>query len=185
MTMANRRFASIRMAFLLLLMLPIGCGYHNPNALPDEEQGPVVRLYAPLWNNPTSETTLAPRLQTVLHDWLMQHKRINLVHSNEGADYLLTGKILSMRYPGRSYDLRDTARGLKAVLTVEYSITDRRTGQPLIAPTSISLEEPYVLGSNTAQTDSNRKLAQDTLLDELAEQIHVRVSRALSRQPRN
>lgn len=167
-----------------LLGLLSACGYHNPNALPESERGPVVSLYAPLWSNPTSETNLAPRLQTSLHDWLMQNKRLALVHSKEGADYLLTGKIVSMRYPGRSYDLRDTVRALKAILTVEYSVTDRATGQPIIASNLLTLEEPYVLGSTTAQTDTNKKLAQETLLDELAEQIHIRISRALYHQQR-
>lgn len=180
-----RNCLSHRLLPLLLLLLTVtGCGYYNPNMLPDEELGPQVKLYVPVWPNATNELNLESNIRNAISDWLMQAKRITLVGSQAEADYLLSGSVVSVSYPGLSYDVTDTAKTLKAVLTVSYTIKELATGRTIWQMNSYSLEETYNLGGSTAQTDSNKRQALQTLTDKLGEQIYIRLFRVLSKNQR-
>lgn len=171
--------------FLLsvLFLSPAGCGYYNPNMLPDDEQGPTVKFYVPMWNNPTNELALESRIQNAIQNWLIQSKRIILTNADTEHDYIMEGSITSVQYPGRSYDEKNTATALKAILSVTYSITEKKTGKKIWSE-SKSLEETYSLGGSTAATDANKKRALDLMVDDLGEHIYIRTYKALSRHQR-
>lgn len=176
-----KRHGALLVFALLCSVILSSCGYYNPNMLPEEEAGPAIRLYVPLWTNPTSETRLAPDIHNSLQDWLIQSKRITLANNQDSADYVLSGKILAVHYPGRSYDVTDTAQALKAILTVEYTVTETATGRIVWQAKSYSLEETYSLGSSTSQTDSNKKAALAKMVEDLGEHIYIRIYRAITR----
>ena len=165
----------------LYLITLAGCGYYNPNMMPAETQGPIIKLYVPMWTNPTNETRLASDIHNTLQDWLLQSKRIEIVGAADTADYIMTGKINSIRYPGRSYDQDDTAQGLKAILSVQYKVTDSQNGKIAWQAQNFSLEENYALGSSSATTDTNKKKALEILVNNLGEHIYIRLPRAISR----
>ncbi|MEW6593263.1 MAG: LPS assembly lipoprotein LptE [Thermodesulfobacteriota bacterium] len=180
-----RKFLSLRLLPLLLLFATLaGCGYYNPNMLPDEELGPQVNLYVPVWPNSTNELNLETNIRNAISDWLMQSKRITLVGTQAEADYLLSGSVVSVSYPGLSYDATDTAKTLKAVLTVSYTIKEVATGRTIWQMSSYSLEETYNLGASNAQTDTNKRQALQTLTDKLGEQLYIRLFRVLMKQQR-
>ena len=181
----TRKLVPSRLLPLLLLLLTLsGCGYYNPNMLPDEELGPQVNLYVPVWPNSTNELNLETNIRNAISDWLMQSKRITLVGSQAEADYILNGNVASVSYPGLSYDATDTAKTLKAVLTVNYTIKEVATGRTIWQMNGYSLEETYNLGGSTAQTDTNKRQALQTLTDKLGEQIYIRLFRVLSKNQR-
>lgn len=169
---------------LLLLLLPLlaltGCGYHNPNVLPSARDLPPTRIHAPMWSNASSEFSLEVRAHGAVSDWLLQTGRIELVASEEEADYILSGRIVSVRYPGFSYDLRTTARSLEAVLTAAVTLTERGSGRVVWQNPRLQLSEIYNLESNPAQTDANQRQALSLLVDRLGEQVYIRVLRALT-----
>ena len=179
-----RKLVPFSLLPLLFLLTLAGCGYYNPNMLPDEELGAQVRLYVPVWPNSTNELNLESNIRNAISDWLMQAKRITLVGSQTEADYVLNGTVASVSYPGLSYDVTDTAKTLKAVLTVNYTIKEVATGRTIWQMNGYSLEETYNLGGSTAQTDSNKRQALQTLTDKLGEQIYIRLFRVLSKQQR-
>ena len=181
-----RNSLSLRLLPLLLLLLTMaGCGYYNPNMLPDEELGPQVRLYVPVWPNSTNELNLETNIRNAISDWLMQSKRITLVGSQAEADYVLNGTVTSVSYPGLSYDITDIAKSLKAVLTVNYTVKEVATNRILWQMNGYSLEETYNLGGSTAQTDVNKRQALQTLTDKLGEQIYIRLFRVFSKNRRH
>lgn len=169
---------------LYVLVVAAACGYYNPNMLPDADQGPPVRIYVPIWPNPTNELALESNIRNAISDWLVQSKRITLVPGAEKADYILNGAITSVSYPGLSYDVTDTAKSLKAVLSVTYSIKEAATGRVIWQMNNYSLEETYNLGGSISQTDANKKQALRTLTDDLGEQIYIRLFRVLSKHQR-
>jgi hypothetical protein len=167
------------LAALCLLLLSFSCGYHNPNLLPAEELGPPFALHVPLWTGPSSEIRLAAEIHNALQDWLIQGKRITLVSEPGKADCVLNGRILSVHSPGRSYDARDSAQALKVILTVEYSLTDVRSGRKIWPERKQTLSKNYaVVASSTAQSERNRREALSILSNDLAEGIFLRLSRA-------
>lgn len=163
---------------LVGLLVP-ACGYQNPNVLPDTRDLPPARIYAPMWSNATSETNLASQAHGAVSDWLLQVRQIELVSEQQEADYLLEGRISSVRYPGFSYDPTTTARSLDAVMTAAVSLRQRETGR-VIWQDNMRLTESYNLEASASQTDANQRQALNLLVDSLGEQVYLRVLRALA-----
>lgn len=167
------------LTLLVLLLTAAGCGYHNPNMQFQENQGRVIKLHVPLWANPTNEIRLASDIQNALQDWLGQSKQFVLVNSSAEADYVLSGKINSVSYTGRSYDTKYQAQALIATLSTSYSVTDTSTGK-VAWQSNFALSETYSL-----QSDAHKKQAVETLVDNLGEDIYIRLSGAISRYEKN
>jgi len=170
--------------FLVVLalgcLLLASCGYYNPNVLPEQRDLPPARLYAPMWQNATNEMGLESRAHGAVSDWLLQSGRIVLVADEEDAEYILTGRISSIRYPGFSYDITTTARSLNAVLTSSVNLSERESGRIIWQNPSLRLEETYNLDASVSQTDANQREALRLLVDSLAEQVYLRVLRSLT-----
>ena len=173
-------FTLKNLSLLLFLLIVAGCGYHNPNMLPPEQQGRVLKLHVPIWPNPTNELRLASDIHNVLQDWLGQSKQFTLVSSSGEADYILNGKINAVSYTGRAYDAKDRAQALIATLSVDYTVTDTRTGKTAWEAKGLTLTETYSL-----QTDAHKRQAIETIVDHLAEQIYVRLYSAIARFEKN
>jgi hypothetical protein len=167
------------LSLLFVLLVVAGCGYHNPNMLPPDKQGKVLKLHIHIWPNPTNEIRLASDINNALQDWLGQSKQFTLVNSSGEADYVLNGTINAVSYTGRAYDAKDRAQALIATLSVGYTVTDTRTGKKAWQST-FALSETYSL-----QTDAHKKQALETLVDKLAEDIYLRLYSAISRYEKN
>ncbi|MBU1405090.1 MAG: hypothetical protein KKE83_10540 [Proteobacteria bacterium] len=170
---------STPLSLFLVLLIVAGCGYHNPNMLPADKQGKVLKLHIPIWPNPTNEIRLASDINNALQDWLGQSKQFTLVNSSGDADYVLNGRINAVSYTGRAYDAKDRAQALIATLNVSYTVTDTQTGKTAWQ-NNFALSESYSL-----QTDSHKKQALETLVEKLAEDIYIRMYSAISRHEKN
>ncbi|OGQ87134.1 MAG: hypothetical protein A2512_01945 [Deltaproteobacteria bacterium RIFOXYD12_FULL_56_24] len=163
------------LSLLLLLLLAAGCGYHNPNMLPPDKQGKVLKLHIPIWPNPTNEIRLTSDIRNALQDWLGQSKQFTLVNSAGEADYVLNGKINAISYTGRAYDAKDRAQALIATLNVSYTVVDTSNGKTAWQA-NFALSESYSL-----QTEAHKKQAMETLVGNLGEDIYIRLYSAISR----
>ncbi|ADH85177.1 LPS assembly lipoprotein LptE [Desulfurivibrio alkaliphilus] len=168
-------------ACLALLLGLTACGYHNPNVLPEVRDLPPVPIYAPMWRNATSELALEVQAHNAINDWLAQSARIILVADEDAADYVLEGRINSVRYPGFSYDTTSAARSLTAIMDAGATLTERASGRIVWQNPSIKLEETYNLSDSISQNDANKRQALHNLVDNLAEQVYLRVLRSLTR----
>lgn len=178
-------FARLMGNCLVLLLLPVlllsACGYYNPNVAPDIRELAPTRIYAPMWRNATSEMGLEARAYNAVSDWLAQSGRIILVAGEDEAEYVLSGRITSVRYPGFSYDSSSTVRSLTAVMTAAATLTERESGRIVWQNPGLRLEETYNLSESISQTDANKRQALHRLVDNLAEQVYLRVLRTLTR----
>ncbi|MFH1021729.1 MAG: LPS assembly lipoprotein LptE, partial [Pseudomonadota bacterium] len=118
--------------------------------------------------------------QEFQHLFIGQSKQYILVNSSGEADYVLNGRINTMSYTGRAYDAKDRAQALIATLNVDYTATDTRTGKPAWETKGLALTETYSL-----QTDTHKKQARETLVNNLSEQIYIRLYSAISRHEKN
>lgn len=178
-----RPVVSLLLVLLLLCLLLLNaCGYHNPNVMPAARDLPPTRIYAPMWTNATSEMGLEMQAHNAINDWLAQSGRIVLVAEEQQADYLLRGRISSVRYPGFSYDTTTTARSLTAVLTAAVTVEERESGRIIWQNSNLRLEETYNLSPSISQTDANKRQALFQLVDSMAEQVYLRLLRSLSRE---
>jgi hypothetical protein len=157
---------------VLFLAFLSGCGYHNPNLVEKSSTSPPINIFVPVWENRTNELGLESLLHNALQNWLMQAHRIELAGDRSAATHILDGTIVSIFFPGISYDAEARAQALKAVLTVRYSLTDTQTGETLFADDQFILDEKYAIGTNLLQTEANKKTALKVLADDLGEHIY-------------
>lgn len=157
---------------VLLMTLIYGCGYHNPNLAKKSSSSPPIRLFVPVWENRTNELGLESLLHHAMQNWIVQAHRIRLVPERSAATHVLDGAILSIFFPGISYDEAARAQALNAVLTVRYSLTDLGTGEIVLADDKFILDEKYAIGTNLLLTEANKKSALKILADDFGEHIY-------------
>lgn len=165
-------------AVIVLVLLLAGCGYRHPATGKEQAAAGAPTLAIAMWQNQTSELGLESRFFRIFHAWFRQSPRLKLTTDTETADLLLAGRIVSISVPGLYYSQHQEARGVKAVLTVSYSLLDRRHAKTLYTET-IVLTEPFLLDDNAAQSRINQDEALRQIGERLAELIHVRTIDAL------
>lgn len=161
------------------VLLLTSCGYYNPGLLSDNA-GEKITLAVPIWDNRTNELGLENRIHNALHDWLGQSNRLQIADSTASASHELTGTIISVTYPGLSYDATDQARSLKAKLTMRYSLLEKETGLVLLERERQVFEQSYTTGTSSAQTNANKRKALEIIADDLAEHLYIRIFQKLS-----
>lgn len=166
---------------LLCLLLLSACGYHNPNVIPASRDLPPTRIHVPMWTNATSQMGLGVKAHNAVSNQLTQSDRVMLIADQAQAEYVLSGHINSLSFPGFAYDPTSTVRSLTAVMTVTVTISARASGRIIWQDMNLRLEQNYNLGATVSQSDANKRRALDQLVDNLAEQVYLRALRSLNR----
>lgn len=115
-------FWALLLASLLLLG---GCGYYFPH----DYQGPQRVIYAATWNNRTNKLNLDMRIYQSLSRWFQKTQSVDLTKERMGADYALSGEIMSIDLPSVSWSSNSDATGTKVALYVRYTLKDLKTGK--------------------------------------------------------
>ncbi len=168
---------------LSVLIMPqwlVGCGYHTPAAIPQYTSDKSITLYMGMWTNRTNEIGLESLIRIALTDWLVQSNIFRLTASTDKASYKLNGTVVSVDYPGASYDAFDRANVLKAVVTSSFSLVNTETGKAVVEENKFIRDTTYLVGSDAVTTQSNKKSALNTIVDEIAEEIYIRTFYALT-----
>lgn len=179
----NKSFCRLIIFQALVLMLAAGCGYHSPYYLAESGAVQSKKIYIEAWHNQTNEAGLETAIQRSLNKWCQQSKIINVVWEKDRADLVLSGEIIAISLPGQSFNQFDRAREVNAALSVRYSLNDLQNQKLIIDEPGLTLEESYLIESESAKTRSNRKKALATINDKLAEKIYLRILTGLSSQP--
>jgi hypothetical protein len=163
--------------FLAMLVLQ-GCGYQNPYIKNMEQDKPASTIYMTVWANQTNELGLENLIFQKTADWLQQSRHLRIIRNKDRANYLLTGRILSVDYPATAFSDQDIASTLQASVTTTYKLTDRATGNTIWEYNSLR-ETSYTAGSDAVRSQSSKKGALITIADELGEQIFLSITATL------
>lgn len=156
----------IRLLPFLLLLTLLGCGYQIPGQGGSLPEG-VETLYLPLFTN----QTLKPRLENGLTDSIAEvlsripSARLGL--SEEQADAVIEGIILSYSSSAIAYDSNDTIKEYRARMAVEVKLKKISDGR-LLWKNRLTWQEPYL-----ASTD---KSLQNDLEEEAIREIDRRLA---------
>ena len=164
--------------FFTLLMLQ-GCGYHNPYLKNVAQGKSAAVVYMTVWDNQTNELGLEGLIFQKTADWLQQSRHLRITSNKDQADYILSGKILSVNYPATAFSFTDVATTLQASIKVSYRLTDRATGLTVRDADKTIRQTSYPAGTDAVRSQSNKKTALTTIADELAEQIYLRITTTL------
>lgn len=162
---------------LLCVFFLAGCGYHSPYAKGNNGKG--FALYNTIWKNRTNDMGVESLLYQAITDWFLGSKQIRLTTSRDEADLILNGEIISAAYPGLSYGDFDQAKELRAVLTVRFSLEEKKSGKIILESTKHVLEESFFIDVDAVRTRGNKEKALARLADELAEEIYLQTHDAM------
>jgi hypothetical protein len=164
-----KSFSRYLPVFLLLFFLPVSCGYHNPYIY----NGPETSVYISPWNNKTNELRLNSLVHQSLVNWYQKSDHIRVTKSQEGADLILAGEILSISLPSLSYGVNNVTTEVKVGLRVRYILKNIKTGKVLMEVPSQSFSESYLVNTSSAISRDYEYDALGRIIDDLSEKIYL------------
>ncbi len=172
MTRTPTTFWVLLLASLLLLS---GCGYYFPH----DYQGPPRAIYAATWNNRTNKLNLDMRIYQSLSRWFQKTPSIDLTKEKAGAEYVLSGEVISIDLPTVSWS-SNTTTGTKVSLYVRYSLKDLKTGKVVWEVNNKLYTADSSVQVATAASDDE---ALGTIIEDMSENIYLGVLKKLRKSP--
>ena len=168
MIKTSSTFWVLLLASLLLLS---GCGYYFPH----DYQGPPRVIYAATWNNRTNKLNLDMRIYQSLSRWFQKIQSVDLTKEKVGADYVLSGEIISIDLPTVSWS-SNTTTSTKVSLYVRYSLKDIKTGKAVWEVNRKLYTADSSVQVATAASDDE---ALGTIIEDMSEDIYLGVLKKL------
>lgn len=157
---------------LITVMLLSGCGYGFSGGGPFPFN--IKRLAVDVFENRTRETGLETTVTNDLVYEITRSRQVELVRK-DGADAVMVGVLKSLSDETISRSGTITANERRVVLTVDVRL-EGPDGQALRRVEGLVENEAYVVGSDSAGTEANRKAALAVLSRRLAEKIYARLT---------
>ena len=154
---------------LLLSILPVSCGYHNPYTY----NGPETSVYITTWKNKTNELRLDSQIYQSLFKWYQKSDHIRVKKEKDGADLILAGEIVSIDIPSLSYGLNNITTEVKVRLKVRYILKSLKTGKVLMEVPDRTFSESYLVNTSSSITRDNKDRALEKIVDDLSEKIYL------------
>lgn len=169
--MTASRVAIIAFLAAITALFTFGCGYragaHSSAVLPN-----VRTIAVPTFQNQTFQFKIEQTLTSaVIHEFLAR-TRYRVQSETGGSDAVLNGIVTSISSGPIVFD-PSSGRTTKVLLTVgvRVSLTDNKTGQPMLAPTDMTFREPYEISTDPAGYFAENAPALDRLSRAVAANI--------------
>jgi outer membrane lipopolysaccharide assembly protein LptE/RlpB len=172
-----------RIIFCLVLSLSCilsGCSYH----LASEEQTPSLTagktIAIPMWQS----KSYRPNLEAVLTGSLVDEFALRsggMVVAEDAAELLLTGTIVTYATTPLSYTSADQVREYRATMTVDATLTEKRT-QKILWKGTLSASQDYPANINLAQQNriSLQQDSEEAALQEISRKIAQQLFQKMS-----
>lgn len=157
------------------LLVVSSCGYYFPHVY----EGPRRVLYMSSWKNRTNKLNLDMKIYQSLSKWFQKTPSVDLTKERVGADYALSGEILSIDLPTVSWKTVSDATGTKVKLYVRYSLKDLKTGKILWDVNNILYSADYTVQAATSAADDE---ALSKIIDDMSENIYLGILNKLRKQ---
>ncbi len=151
---------------LTCLLFISSCGYYFPHVY----EGPHRVIYMPSWKNRTNKLSLDMKIYQSLSTWFHKTESVVLTKEKAGADYVLTGEILSIDLPTVSWNTNKDATGTKVNLVVRYSLKDLKSGKILWNVNSKLYTADYSVQVVNSTADDE---ALSKIIDDMSEIIYL------------
>lgn len=162
-------------ALVLVSLLLGGCGYSFPHVY----EGPRRVIYAATWNNRTNKLNLDMRIYQSLSRWFQKTQSIDLTKEQVGADYALSGEIVSIDLPSVSWSGNADTTGTKVSLYVRYSLKDLKTGKVVWEVNNKLYTADNTVRVATSAADDE---ALSIIIEDMSENIYLGVLKKLRKQ---
>ncbi len=130
-----------------LLLTFLGCGYHPMGAAPVGPTGQPQTLAVPLFSNRSTEVGLEAILANALINTFAQTRAVKVTPFEEGADYVLEGKVQSVDNVSVAFQSVTQSTVRRVIVRVELNLRKQENGKTVWKDTQI-LQEDYVVDPN-------------------------------------
>ena len=162
----------------ILLLTPLGgCGYRNANVYSGDER----QIYLSEWRNRTSKLAISSNLYRSLVQWYQKSSKLKTTNSQDEADLILAGEIISLYLPSLSYTDRTTSE-VKVILKVRYVLYDMTTKEILFEVPSETWTESYIPNSTSSSSPEKENKALKEIVDDISRKIYQQTLRTLRKQ---
>jgi Lipopolysaccharide-assembly len=167
------------LCYLLLLVVTLsipGCGYHPLTSTVVHDGGAVKSIHIPLSVNRSYRATLEAFLANRITDQFAR-RRGEWRIAGEGADYLLSGVIISydlvpVAYNYRSSTNLEAVAEYRAAITVEISLK-KNGARELLWKRRLTLYQNFPANSNISIQQNSEEVAIQEVCKKLAQDIYV------------
>lgn len=132
----------------IVSLLAVGCGYHvggSGNLLPKT----IKTIAIPAFGNLTSRPKLPSLLTADVTREFISRTRYHIISDPQQADAVLTGAIVNLNSSPTINDPESgRATGVQVLVTVQLTLTDRRTGEVLFTRPGAEFRQRYEIATN-------------------------------------
>ena len=151
------------------LVLTAGCGYRFSPGGEWIDSG-IRAIFVDNIVNSTSEPLVEVYVRGGFEDQFRKSPRFRLASSREAADAVLRGTITSLSTAYVAHDRFDKGTESRAVMALNLSFEERRTGKTLWSVANFTGSESFrVDQANPSATSTNRQAALQKLSSDMAE----------------
>lgn len=160
--------------FLMICLLLTGCGYHlsATSGLPPAVAG--KNLAIPMFTNKSYRANVGAALTESLVDEFARRSG-GKVMSEESADLVLNGTVLTYATSPISYSADDKVREYRAVMTVESTLIVRNT-HAVIWKGVLSWGQDYPANSDVGLQQNSEEAAIREICRKVAQQVYQKIS---------
>ena len=160
--------------FLIVWLLLTGCGYHlsATSGLPPAVAG--KNLAIPMFTNKSYRANVGATLTESLVDEFARRSG-GKVMSEELADLVLNGTVLTYATSPVSYSADDKVREYRAVMTVESTLIERNT-RTVIWKGVLSWGQDYPANSDVGLQQNSEEAAIREICRKVAQQVYQKIS---------
>lgn len=146
-----------------------GCGYRFSPGGEWIDSG-IRAIFVDNIANSTSEPLVEVYVRSAFEDRIQKSPRFRLASSREAADAVLRGTITSLSATYVAHDRFDKGSESRAVMVLNLSFEERRTGKTLWSVANFTGNESFrVEQANPGATSNNRQAALQKLSSNMAE----------------
>ena len=168
----EKRILTRALAALCLAVTLCGCGYRFSPGGEWLDSG-IRTVFIDNVVNSTSEPLVEVYVRGGFEDQFRKSPRFRLADSREAADAVLKGTITSLSAAPVAFDRYDKASESRAVMVLNLSFEERRTGKTLWSVANFSGNESYRIDqANPNATATSRQAALQKLSSDMAEKAY-------------
>jgi outer membrane lipopolysaccharide assembly protein LptE/RlpB len=160
--------------FLIVCLILTGCGYHlsATSGLPPAVAG--KNLAFPIFTNKSYRANVGATLTESLVDEFARRSG-GKVMSEESADLVLNGTVLTYATSPVSYSADDKVREYRAVITVESTLIERTT-RTVIWKGVLSWGQDYPANTDVGLQQNSEEAAIQEICRKVAQQVYQKIS---------
>ena len=164
----NRRQIIKIVITCLSFVLLFGCGYtFAPQGKYIDSR--IQRVYVKSFNNKTAQAEMENYFRTAFVNQFIQNSRFKIVNSEESADAIVKGTVLSFNTTPLSYKKNDLAAEERATVVLEVTFLENESGKVIWNSKNMTGTVDYTLNDDINLLSPARKSAFAKLANDMAE----------------